>query len=244
MKIYRKRRIGETHMSNEGYEIKVINGSYKPGHVVVSIDGRYEETVSYSDLVDGKVKNLYHKSVYDHGYIGVGRHIVTFEGTNTKKYITWKGILRRCYDSDLHRIQPTYKDAMVCDEWHNFQVFGEWYDNQYKEDGWRLDKDLLSGNDKVYSPKTCVFIPKELSNFLIRREMKKRSCPGMFDTPEADLAYRNNRLTNMMVWLKFLDNYQHIDRRAYEGMKVIYEEYEKERDILKKRINKQNKGEL
>jgi len=257
MKKYNEHHIGETHVSKEGYEIKVINGSDKPKHVVVNIDGKYDKTVQYSSLVDGKVKNLYHKSVFGKGYIGIGKHKAYIKGVPTREYIAWRGILQRCYDLRY----PIYKDAIVCDEWHNFQVFGEWYDNQHKEEGWQLDKDLLSGNDKVYSPETCVFIPIDLNLFLSRdkgiivypvgvyragsKYCSQTTCLssggrlhlGTFDTlEEADLAYRDNRLTDMLFWLKYIDNHSHVDCRVYERLKVIYEEYKKERDILKKRI--------
>jgi len=259
--MYNERRIGETHVSKEGYDIVVVRGSDKPGHVLVNIDGTYEKTVSYLNLVNGKIKNPYHKSVYGNGCVGIGRHKTSIKGVHTKKYRTWTGLLQRCYSSDYHTKRPTYKDVTVCDEWHNYQNFGDWYDNQYKEDDWQLDKDLLSRGEKIYSPEACVFIPRGLNSFLIRVE-RNRDYPtgvkrvgsryysqgycllsgrylnlGMFDTiEEADLAYRNKRLANMMFWLKFLDNYQYIERRAYERMKVIYEEYKKERDTLMKRI--------
>jgi len=271
MKVYNERRIGETHVSNEGYKIVVVRGSDRPKHVVVNIDGRYEKTVRYSSLINGKVKNSYHKSIYGKGYIGIDKHKVTSKGVITKKYKTWNGMLERCYSSDFHIKYPTYKDVTVCEDWHNFQVFGDWYDNQYKEDGWQLDKDLLSGDKKVYSPDTCVFIPRELNSFLARQDRGNRDYPvgmyrvgsryssqincllsgrhlhlGTFGTiEEADLAYRNSRLGNMLFWLKFIDNNPNIDYRVYEGMNVIYEEYKKERDDLRRRItNKQDKGEM
>jgi len=252
---------GETHVSNEGYNIVVVKGSDKSGHVVVSIDGKYEKTVVYSDLVKGEIKNLYHKSVFGKGYVGIGKHKVSLKGVVTKKYNTWFGMLQRYYSSDLHIKRPTYKDVTVCEDWHNFQVFGDWYDTQYKEEGWQLDKDLLSRGEKIYSPETCVFIPRELNSFLtqdkgnidhptgvyrkgsryyseIRCLLSGRSLYlGMFDTiAEADLAYRNKRLVNMIVWLRRIRNNLNIDYRVYEGMEVIYEEYKKERDDLRERI--------
>jgi len=267
MKMYNEERIGETHVSNEGYEIKVINGSDKKDYVVVNIDGKYDKTVKYSHLVNSNIKNRYHKSVYGHGYIGIGKHRVTSKGVNTKKYDTWSEILQRCYSSDLHIEYPTFRDTTVCDEWHDFQNFGDWYDNQYKEDDWQLDKDLISRGKKIYSPETCVFVPMRLNLFLVRdkgdreypagvfrKGSKYRSRSycllsgrqlnlGVFDTiAEADLAYRNKRLAEMMVWLRRINNNLNIDYRVFDGMIVIYEEYKKEIDDLKKRINEQNEG--
>lgn len=66
-------------------------------------------------------------------------------------YQTWASMLWR-----LKR-RKAYADTTVCEEWHYFMCFREWA--QAKT--WRgrvLDKDLLSGNNKVYSPETCVFI--------------------------------------------------------------------------------------
>jgi len=262
MKIYNEHHIGETHMSREGYEMKVIKGNTKPRYVLVRIDGRYNETVKYSNLVKGKVKNLYHKSVYCTGYIGIGRHKVSIKGVKTKKYKTWKRMIKMCYDYDYRVKHPTCKDVTVCKEWHNFQVFGEWYDNQHKEDGWKLYRNLLSGNKKIYSPDTCAFMPRELNLFL-SRETKyidrpagvssggskyesqdqclssgRRVYLGIFDTPEeADLAYINIKYqTITLLWLKYLDKNPDIDCKVHEWMNVVYKEHMKERNRLKKRI--------
>jgi len=257
MKIYNEHHIGETHMSNEGYEVVVVKGSDKPNYVIVNIDGKYNKTVQYSHLINGKIKNLYHKSVYGKGYIGIGKHKVSLEGVLTKKYKTWKKMLERCYSSDYHIKHPAYKDVTVCDEWHSYQVFGGWYDEQYKKDGWQLDKDLLGRDEKIYSPDTCVFIPRGLNSFLGRgkgnkdhpigvyREGSRYYSRGYFSLPginlylesydtiaEVDLAHRNNRLASIAFWLKLIDNDPNIDHRVYEGLKVIYEEYKKKRDAL------------
>lgn len=85
---------------------------------------------------------------------------------------TWNDMMRRCYDNELHVIQPTYKNCCVCDEWHDFNNFLEWYNNNFpyhiENMGIKLelDKDLLSeGECKIYSPDTCIFIPKKANGF-------------------------------------------------------------------------------
>lgn len=82
-------------------------------------------------------------------------------------------------DSDFHKHQPTYVGVKVCDEWLDYQNFADWFDEQVRsgayKSGWHLDKDVLSPKGgKVYSPDTCIFLPKDLNNILIC----KPSCRG------------------------------------------------------------------
>lgn len=84
----------------------------------------------------------------------------------TKMYNVWNSMLSRCYNHK-NISWPHYgaKGVKVCEEWHNFQTFAGWYINQYKEEHWHLDKDILSGDIKVYSPPTCIFVPPEINTY-------------------------------------------------------------------------------
>ena len=86
----------------------------------------------------------------------------------TKPYNTWSSMLTRCYSENYHKLQPTYIGCSVCEEWHNFDVFCEWFAQNYK-DGYQLDKDLLQQGNKMYSPKTCVFLTQRINSLLIER---------------------------------------------------------------------------
>ena len=91
----------------------------------------------------------------------------------TKCYQKWHGILQRCFDVAFQEKEPTYKGCSICNEWLLFSSFKEWYDNHYIE-GFEIDKDLLSNNlRKLYSPDTCVFLPREI-NHILRRSHKKQ----------------------------------------------------------------------
>lgn len=57
----------------------------------------------------------------------------------------------------------------VCDEWLIFSNFEKWFDKYWKV-GYQVDKDLLG--DKVYSPETCVMLPKRLNVLLAGRHPK------------------------------------------------------------------------
>jgi hypothetical protein len=79
-------------------------------------------------------------------------------------YRAWKNMLTRAYSPKYHAKHPTYSGVTVCDDWHLFMSFREWWlDNQ--ADGFALDKDILS-DDGVYSPDACLLVPQLLNNFI------------------------------------------------------------------------------
>ncbi len=101
------------------------------------------------------------------GYIGEGIYKCSIDGRKTKAYESWRGMLRRCYDVSQRDKYPTYADCTVCDEWLNFQVFAEWYVNHpFGKKGYQLDKDILMGDSKIYSPETCCLIPQDINKLL------------------------------------------------------------------------------
>lgn len=77
-------------------------------------------------------------------------------------YNMWSSMLDRCYKTARGKDKPVYHDVTVCDEWLYFEEFKNWVLKQ----GWKgkqLDKDLLSGNNKRYSPSTCLFVTAEVN---------------------------------------------------------------------------------
>ena len=80
-------------------------------------------------------------------------------------YRCWMDMLMRCYSEKYQSKQPTYVGCTVCKEWLIFSRFKSWFDSEYKEDGWQLDKDLLCVGNKVYAPEFCVFVPRQLNLF-------------------------------------------------------------------------------
>ena len=89
-------------------------------------------------------------------------------------------MLRRCYNERELNKQPTYRGCSVCDEWHNFQNFAQWYtDNYYEIDGecMELDKDILHKGNKIYSPDNCVFVPQCINKLFIKCDKKRGLYP-------------------------------------------------------------------
>lgn len=71
----------------------------------------------------------------------------------------------RCMDTINH---PEYEDCAVCEEWQlDKQKFLNWiFKNYYTvSSGERidLDKDILVKGNRIYSPKTCCFVPHSIN---------------------------------------------------------------------------------
>lgn len=80
-------------------------------------------------------------------------------------YRKWRSMLERCYSKKYHTRSPKYKDCTVCDEWLTFSSFRAWMvDMDYENKD--LDKDLLYKGNRIYSPKTCVFLHKYVNRFI------------------------------------------------------------------------------
>lgn len=96
------------------------------------------------------------------GYGTKGRYPITnLNGKPNKCYNIWSGMLSRCYNTK-HPAYHNYggRGVQVCSEWHSYQNFARWADNNGYFEGAHLDKDIL-GNGLLYSPKTCKFVTRQ-----------------------------------------------------------------------------------
>lgn len=91
--------------------------------------------------------------------------IIKIQGKHIQSYYTWHNMIKRCYDENYKDRCPTYRGCTVCDEWLYFSNFKKWFDENYVE-GYQLDKDILAQENKVYSPKTCCFVPIRINSML------------------------------------------------------------------------------
>jgi hypothetical protein len=174
-------RLGEETCNNFGTRMKIVkyNGARD---IVVEFQDEYKEKIhtSYKDFIIRNVRNPYDKSVFNIGCLGVGDYKTKENGKMTKCYITWFNMLMRCYDPYYINKHTSYIDCFVCDEWLNFQNFAKWfYENYYevKEDRMELDKDILCKGNKIYSPQTCVFVPKRINTLLVKNDVNRGEYP-------------------------------------------------------------------
>lgn len=170
-------RIGETRLNNFGSQMVIVE--YRNCIDIDVYFPKYDwiaKSIRYKNFKNGKVKCPYEPKVYNHGYIGEGKYRVSENGKATKCYVTWQSMLKRCYNKKYHKKEATYKNCEVAEEWLNFQNFAKWYyEKFYQIEGQRmdLDKDILNKGNKIYSDKTCVFVPNNI-NLLFTKSDKIR----------------------------------------------------------------------
>lgn len=118
---------------------------------------------------------------YGKGYIGEGR----YQPLSCKRERSlWADLLKRSFSEKYHKVKPTYKDVEVCKEWLCFQNFAAWCESQKffnaKDNNgkaYQLDKDILVRGSKVYSPRTCCFVPSQINSLFSHVKSTKGEYP-------------------------------------------------------------------
>ena len=187
-------RTGEVNISNEGYETKIVeyNGA---GDIIVEFQDEHKAKVhtSYFRFKNKQIKNPYHPRTYGVGYLGQGKYKACDNKKITRAYDTWRSMLRRCYTSYNIEKFPTYADCYVCDEWHNFQNFAKWYEENYyeiKNEKMELDKDILIKDNIIYSPDNCIFVPQRINSLFVKKDRARGKYPIGVDWRDDIKKYR------------------------------------------------------
>ena len=116
--------------------------------------------------------------IYGVAYNSGGKHKSTEGNVTTPSYSVWFDMIRRCYSKDFHKERPHHKDCTVCEEWLDFQNFAEWYKSQpFTGRGTQLDKDILVKGNTIYSPETCIVVPKDINMFFVHAKKKSSGLP-------------------------------------------------------------------
>jgi len=78
----------------------------------------------------------------------------------------WRDMIRRCYDEKRKSRLGKLSDCSVCAEWLLFSNFKAWMEKQDWQ-GKELNKDIMSGQSKIYSPETCLFVDRSVNMLVV-----------------------------------------------------------------------------
>lgn len=170
LEISKRNRLGETTINKYGTEFKIID--YLSSHQILieTTDSyKYQKWVCYRDFKRGALLSPFDKTVRDVGYLGVGKWSACKDGVKTRSYVAWQSMINRCYDDKFQEKKPKYKKCEVVEEWHNYQNFAQWWDDNYYSCGSEkmcLDKDILIKNNTIYSKNTCLIVPNTINTLI------------------------------------------------------------------------------
>lgn len=141
-----------------------IDVEFSDGYVAVGRD--------YRNFKSGRIRSDYFPSYLGVGYLGVGEFSTRNKDKtgHSEEYIRWGSMLTRCYSEKYS--EESYEPCYVCEEWHNFQNFARWYsEHKYEIPGesLQLDKDIKYKGNHVYSPETCLIVPRRVNSIILNR---------------------------------------------------------------------------
>lgn len=122
----------------------------------------------------GQRKLIYSVGINDANYLT--NPVVDGKKIMCPYYQKWQNMIERCYSVKLQERHPTYRGCTVCKEWLLFSNFKAWMITQ-RWWGMQLDKDIKINGNKIYSPKTCLFIPRDLNTLLVTCSARRGDYP-------------------------------------------------------------------
>lgn len=203
-----------TGKNGEEFEILDIPEVRFRGNTLI----RFTETGNYQmaniTRIPGGVIDCGKPFLYGVGYVSSTKDNPA-KTNNSDSYYRWRNMLERCYGGN----NKNYVGVTVCEEWHDYTAFEKWEKSvpHGQDPYWALDKDLFNDEEKVYSPQTCVFLPKSI-NFILSN--KKYLLEHNFDLKHAVSVIKLNALL-----LKYK---QDLEKRTYLYIRNLIKSYEED----------------
>lgn len=179
----KQERIGQKRINNQGLEMECIDYNGVENITVKFYNPEYiAEKRLWKDFNKGTIKNLNYHNVFGIGMTG-NKYPTRENGTHTKEYISWMGMLRRCCNEEYKEKNVTYTNVKCCEDWLYFPNFYEWLHNQdnfdkwYNGSKWAIDKDIICKGNKTYSPDTCCLVPQNINSLFTKRDKERGDYP-------------------------------------------------------------------
>lgn len=232
-------RVGEEFTTTYGQKIKIVEYFGWDNSTVKFADNTIVKNVHYRAIVLGNVRNPNYKGIYGVGFMGEGVYGSYKSKSRNKFYLTFKCMMERSFSKECKEKYPTYKDVTVCEEWHNFQNFAKWMEENYNPEameGWHLDKDILVKGNKIYSPETCCFIPREVNTLLTKSTNKRGNYPiGVSKKGHKYISYISRNGINLS------NGTFNTQEEAFQAYKIAKENYIKEvadkwKDLISEKV--------
>jgi hypothetical protein len=186
-------------------------------------DGTILKNITTNRIRTGVIKNYNYPSFCSKGRIGYGKYS---PNEDKKALSSWKNMLVRCYNEKQLDKNLSYNNAIICEEWHNFQNYAEWFYENYDESnmrGWVLSKGILAKNNKTYSPETCCFAPQELNKIIREEKVDRKEYPiGVYKRGTYISCFNNKQIAGYETAEKAFENYK---ERKESYIKVLAEEW-------------------
>ncbi len=215
-------RIGESTINKKGLPLTIIE-YHNANNIIVEFNDKTKISSTYLQFQKGSIKNP-KAYVFKEGnpYNSGGKHKKIINRKRSKALNAYNNMFQRCYSKSFQRKNPQYIGCSVCEEWHNYQTFAEWYySNYYNVENERMavDKDWSTHGNNLYSPETCLIVPQTINSLIINPQKSKNALPigvtevngkyvasysnvlerkyiriGIFETPEdAFIAYKKTK---------------------------------------------------
>lgn len=217
--------LGKTYINNQGLKMKVVNYENSKNITVQFSDG-YIKKSSVQKLLIGQIKNPYYTGVKGVGYVGEGKYKSKINGKMTVEYTVWFSMLKRCYDKKYQEKHRTYIGCTMAKEWHNFQNFAEWYNNEWYDIGEKLDvdKDFKVKGNKIYCAENCLIIPSRINRMVRHYKVEKYKNPIGVRNSNIRFEATIGRWDNGAVKVKYIGAYD-TPEQAFQAYKQAKEAY-------------------
>jgi len=237
---YKNKYIGLHNKNIQNLDMEIIEyNSYD--NILI----KFEDGTIVSSLINifnnGRILNKNMPEIYDKYFLGYGEYSAKKENG----YSTWMHILHRVNidkNSSDHR-EKSYIGCDICKEWYNFQNFAKWFKENYytvNDEKMCIDKDLLIHNNKIYSPKTCIFVPEYINLILAKSKSSRGTLP---------IGVRSYTSKNTIKYMAYMkqgrnNNRKQISLGIYKDQKSAFMAYKINKENYIKQIANEYKNKI